>query len=89
MATQVLQPVPDQRSYIASMLTVTIGLFGYLSPAGLFHRKLRRLPVTFRVQSLASALAREAQRMFRDQRLAAIDLTDDLEQHRSPYFSTP
>jgi len=86
---QVIHPVPDQRRHVANMQKYESGLLGYLNPTSLFHRKLRRLPVTFCVQSLVSVLARKAQRTFRNQWLAAIDQTDDLERHRSPYFSTP
>jgi len=86
---QVIHPVPDQRGHVANVLTYKIGLLGCLNPISLFHRKLRRLPVTFYAQSLVSVPERKAQRMFRNQRVAAIDLTDDLERHRSPYFSTP
>ena len=67
---EVIHPVLDQPRYVASMLKYKIGLLGYLNPASLFHRKLRRLPVTLYVQTLASTFASKAQRTFRDQRLA-------------------
>ena len=63
---EVIHPVLDQPRYVASK----IGLLGYLNPASLFHRKLRRLPVTLYVPTLASTVARRAQRTFRNQRLA-------------------
>jgi len=43
---------------------------GYLNPTSLFHRKLRRLPVTRYVQTLATTFASKAQRTFSHHRLA-------------------
>lgn len=67
---QVIHPVLDQPRYVASLLKYRIGLLGYLNPASLFHRKLRRLPTTVYVQTLASTFASKAQRALRAPRVA-------------------
>jgi hypothetical protein len=69
-AAEVIHPVLDQRRYVASMLKYKVGLGGYLNPASVFHRKLRRLPLPLYMQTLASTIATKAQRRFHDYRLA-------------------
>ena len=57
-----VHPVLDQARYVASLHKYRIGLAGYLNPASLFHRKLRRLPRRDYLPVLASSFWTKARR---------------------------
>jgi len=61
----VIHPVLDQPRYVSSVLKWKVGLSGYLNPASLLHRKLRRLPTRDYVQTLATSFAAKARRTLR------------------------
>ena len=60
-----IHPVLDENRFVASMLKYHVGLKGYLNPASLYHRKLRRLPATRYVAALASSFIAKAKRNMR------------------------
>lgn len=60
-----VHPVLDQPRYIASLHKYRIGLTGYLNPASLFHRKLRRLPARDYLPVLARSFWQKARRTLR------------------------
>ena len=57
-----VHPLLDQPRYIASLHKYHIGLAGYLNPASLFHRKLRRLPIGRYLPVLAGSFLTKARR---------------------------
>ena len=57
-----VHPVLDQPRYVASLHKYHIGLGGYLNPASLFHRKLRRLPSRDYIEVLAKSFLTKARR---------------------------
>jgi hypothetical protein len=64
-AHRFVHPVLDDERYIASLLKYHVGLSGYLNPASLFHRKLRRLPPGRYVRALRESFASKAARTMR------------------------
>ena len=60
-----LHPVLDERRYVDSLLKYKIGLAGYLNPASLYHRKLRKLPFGKYLAALSQSFLNKA---FRDLR---------------------
>ena len=57
-----VHPVLDQPRYIASLHKYHIGLTGYLNPASLFQRKLRRLPAREYLMVLGGSFLTKARR---------------------------
>ena len=57
-----VHPVLDQRRYVDSLHKYRIGLAGYLNPASLFHRKLRRLPARQYLPVLTRSFMTKARR---------------------------
>ena len=57
-----VHPVLDQRRYVDSLHKYRIGLAGYLNPASLFHRKLRRLPARHYLPVLTRSFMTKARR---------------------------
>jgi hypothetical protein len=57
-----LHSVLDEKRYAASMLEYHVGLAGYINPASLFHRKLRRLPTRRYLSVVASTFWSKARR---------------------------
>ena len=64
-ADSFVHPVLDPPRYIASLHKYRIGLAGYLNPASLFHRKLRRLPARQYLPVLAESFLTKARRTIR------------------------
>jgi hypothetical protein len=65
-AHRFVHPVLDDERYIASLLKYHVGLSGFLNPASLFHRKLRRLPTRRYVTALRDSFASKAARTVRN-----------------------
>ena len=57
-----VHPVLDEVRYVASLHKYRVGLAGYLNPASLFHRKLRRLPRRGYLPALARSFWTKARR---------------------------
>lgn len=66
-----VHPVLDAPRFVASMQKYHVGLAGYLNPASLFHRKLRRLPPRDYMSALTSSFAAKAVRTMTARRGAA------------------
>ncbi len=64
-AAPFVHPLLDEPRYVGSLLKYHVGLAGYLNPASLFHRKLRRLPPRRYVAALGASFAAKAARTLR------------------------
>jgi hypothetical protein len=62
----VVHPVLDKPRYVASLLKYRVGLMGYVNPMSLFHRKLRRLPLSEYRDALVSSFAVKVRRTMRN-----------------------
>jgi hypothetical protein len=65
----VIHPVLDRERYIGSLLKYKVGLIGYVNINSLLHRKLRRLPPSFYLKTLARTFTQKAIRTLRSHRL--------------------
>lgn len=57
-----IHPVLDENRFVASMLKYHVGLKGYLNPTSLYHRKLRRLPMSRYLTALSSSFIGKVRR---------------------------
>ena len=67
----IVHPVLDRNRYVASLMKVKVGLFGYLNPNSLLHRKLRRLPPSAYLKALMGTFTQKVTRVLRSTSLGA------------------
>ena len=72
-----IHPVLDESRFVSSMLKYHIGLKGFLNPASLYHRKLRRLPTSRYLGALAEGFIGKVRRNLRRASGAARQVMND------------